>query len=62
MGCGCKQNPLQKVEGRIGSRGWGSIANSELRLIDEFIFSKLGVRPTNQQERIDMYGTAKSTK
>ena len=60
--CSCKQNPLQKVEGRIGSRGWGSIANSELRLIDEFIFSKLGVRPTTQQERIDMYGNAKSTK
>lgn len=62
MGCGCKQNPLQKVEGRIGSRGWGSIANSELRLIDEFIFTKLGVRPSNQEERITMYGNAKSTK
>jgi len=60
--CSCKKNPLQKVEGRIASRGWGSIANSELRLIDEFIFSKLGVRPSTQQERIDMYGNAKSTK
>jgi hypothetical protein len=58
--CSCKQSPLQKVEGRLASRGWGNIANSELRLIDEFIFTKLGVRPSTQQERIDMYGTAKS--
>jgi hypothetical protein len=58
--CSCKNTPLQKVEGRIASRGWGNIANSELRLIDEFIFTKLGVRPSTQQERIDMYGTAKS--
>jgi hypothetical protein len=58
--CSCKNTPLQKVEGRIASRGWGNIANSELRLIDEFIFTKLGLRPSTQQERIDMYGTAKS--
>jgi hypothetical protein len=58
--CSCKQSPLQKVESRLASRGWGHIANSELRLIDEFIFTKLGVRPSTQQERIDMYGTAKS--
>lgn len=60
--CSCKNTPLQKVEGRIASRGWGSIANSELRIIDEFVFTKLGVRPSTQQERIDMYGNAKSTK
>ena len=60
--CSCKNTPLQKVEGRIASRGWGSIANSELRLIDEFIFTKLGIRPFTAQERIDMYGNAKSTK
>jgi hypothetical protein len=58
--CSCKQSPLQKVESRLASRGWGNIANSELRLIDEFIFSKLGVRPSSSQERIDMYGNAKS--
>jgi hypothetical protein len=58
--CSCKQSPLQKVESRLASRGWGNIANSELRLIDEFIFTKLGVRPSTHQERIDMYGTAKS--
>jgi hypothetical protein len=58
--CSCKNTPLQKVEGRIASRGWGNIANSELRLIDEFIFSKLGVRPSSPEERIEMYGTAKS--
>lgn len=57
--CSCKQTPLQKVEARIASRGWGNIANSELRLIDEFIFTKLGVRPSTQQERIDLYGAAK---
>lgn len=59
--CSCKQNPLQKVEGRIASRGWNSIANSELRLIDQFIFTKLNEIPSNQQERIEMYGRAKTT-
>jgi hypothetical protein len=58
--CSCKQNPLQKVEGRIASRGWAQIANSELRLIDQFIFSKLGVLPSTQEERIEMYGRAKA--
>jgi hypothetical protein len=58
--CSCKQSPLQKVESRLASRGWGQIANSELRLIDQFIFSKLGVLPSTQEERIEMYGTAKS--
>jgi hypothetical protein len=59
--CSCKQSPLQKVESRLASRGWGNIANSELRLIDEFIFTKLGVRPGSQEERIEMYGRAKTT-
>jgi len=58
--CSCKQTPLQKVEARIASRGWGYIANSELRLIDQFIYTKLGVRPTSQEERIEMYGRAKA--
>jgi hypothetical protein len=60
--CNCKNTPLQKVEGRIASRGWGSIANSELKLIDQFILLKLGLVPSNPQERIDMYGNAKSIK
>lgn len=60
--CSCKQTPLQKVEARIASRGWGNIANSELRLIDEFIFTKLGVRPSTQEERIEKYGAAKQSK
>jgi hypothetical protein len=59
--CSCKQNPLQKVESRIASRGWGHIANSELRLIDQFIFTKLNERPGSQEERIEMYGRAKTT-
>jgi hypothetical protein len=60
--CSCKHTPLQKVEARIASRGWGSIANSELKLIDQFILLKLGVVPSTLQERIDMYGNAKSIK
>lgn len=58
--CSCKQTPLQKVEARVASRGWSYIANSELKLIDEFIFQKLGDRPSNMEQRIEMYGTAKS--
>lgn len=59
--CSCKMTPLQKVEGRIASRGWGNIANSELRLIDQFIYTKLGVMPSTQEERLEMYGRAKTT-
>jgi hypothetical protein len=48
------------VEARIASRGWNYIANSEIKLIDEFIFQKIGNRPGNMEERMNMYGTAKS--
>ena len=58
--CSCKQTPLQKVEARIASRGWHYIANSELRLIDEFIFQSIGERPGDMEQRIEMYGRAKS--
>jgi hypothetical protein len=58
--CSCKNTPLQKVEARIASRGWNYIANSELKLIDEFIFQKINDRPANMEQRIEMYGNAKS--
>lgn len=57
--CSCKQTPLQKTEMRMAVKGWDKLALSELELIDEFIFSKIGVRPNNQEERTEMYGRAK---
>jgi hypothetical protein len=57
--CSCKQTPLQKVEMRMAVRGWNALALSELELIDNFIFSKLGVKPNGQEERTEMYGRAK---
>lgn len=60
MGCGCRQTPLQRVERSIQTRGWGNLTGSEMVVIDEFIFSKLGVRPSTNEERPDLYGQAKS--
>ena len=57
--CSCKQTPLQKVEMRLSVKGWNGIANSELRLIDQFIYQKLGVMPSTQEERVELYGRAK---
>jgi hypothetical protein len=57
--CSCKQTPLQKVEMRLAVKGWDRLALSELKLIDEFIFSKLGMSPNGQEERTIMYGRAK---
>jgi len=61
MGCGCKLSPLEKVDKRIQSVGFGRLAVSEIRLIDNLIKDKLGLMPTSQQERIDLYGRAKQT-
>lgn len=58
--CSCKQTPLQKVERRIVSSGWTRLSNSELGLIDAFIFSKLNEYPSSQSVRIEMYGRAKT--
>lgn len=61
MGCGCKLSPLEKVDKRIQSVGFGRLAVSEVRLIDNFIKDKLGLIPQSNQERIDLYGRAKQT-
>jgi hypothetical protein len=61
MGCGCKLSPLEKVDQRIKSVGFQRLAVSEIRLIDNFIMSKLGEVPNTPQERIDLYGRAKQT-
>ena len=54
--------PLQKVERRLTSSGCSRLANSELAIVDDFIFSKLGVRPSSQEDRQNKYGDAKSRK
>jgi hypothetical protein len=58
--CSCKQSPLQKVEMRLSIKGWNKLANSELKLIDQFIFTKLGLSPSTQEDRVELYGRAKS--
>jgi hypothetical protein len=62
MGCGCKLSPLDKVDKRLQSSGWNRLTLSEFKLIDNFINEKLGTRPNTPDERIDMYGRAKSKK
>lgn len=57
--CSCKMTPLQKVERRIQAGGFDRLANSEIAILDDFIFSKIGVRPRDIEERKAMYGRAK---
>lgn len=59
MGCGCKKTPLMRIEARMVGSGWAKLANSELGVIDAFIFDKLGLYPNGMAERISMYGDAK---
>jgi len=48
-----------RIEARMVGSGWAKLANSELGVIDAFIFDKLGVYPNGMAERISMYGDAK---
>lgn len=60
--CSCKLSPLEKVDKRIQVVGWNRLALSEFKLIDNFIFDKIGERPNTPDERIALYGRAKNTK
>ena len=57
--CSCKMTPLQKVERRIQAGGFDRLAPSELVILDQFIFGKLGIQPSNMEERKDLYGRAR---
>ncbi len=58
-GCSCKKSPLQKLEQRISVRGWDRLAPSETASIDAYINEKLGVYPSDNKERIELYKKAK---
>jgi len=52
--------PLQKVERRIQSSGWERLSPSETKIIDAYIFGRLGgITPSTPEERIELYGRAK---
>jgi len=51
--------PLQKIERRIQAGGFDRLAPSELVILDQFIFDKIGVKPSNMEQRKEMYGRAK---
>lgn len=59
MPCNCKQTPLQKVERNITANGWSRISGSEMMIIDDFIFTYLGVGPSTNEERPELYARAK---
>lgn len=58
--CNCKQTPLDKVERYLRANGWARISGSQMQVIDEFIFNTIGLRPTTNEDRPDLYGSAKS--
>jgi hypothetical protein len=58
--CSCKTTPLQKAERRLVVYGWSKLATSDLKLIDHLISTKLGVSPTSQEDREELYKQAKS--
>jgi len=62
MGCSCKQSPLERTERKIQYWGWQKLAPSDIRVVDNFIFSKLEKYPNSMEERISFYGEAKSIK
>jgi len=51
--------PLQKVERRIQAGGFDRLAPSELVILDQFIFGKIGIQPSNMEQRKELYGRAK---
>lgn len=58
--CNCRQGPLERTERYIRTNGWSKMVGSQMEVIDEFIFNMLGVRPSTNEERPDLYGQAKS--
>ena len=58
MGCSCN-DPIKKMEARVMSRGFEAMSNSDIRMMDNYIYSKLEVRPTSIQERKDLFAQAK---
>lgn len=60
MGCSCKTTPLQRTERKIQYWGWPGLAPSDLKVIDNFIFSKLEQYPSTMEERQHLYSVAKS--
>lgn len=60
--CSCKSTPIQRLETRLVSRGWGAMNPSDYQLINEFIFQKLGVRPETYQETQLLFNEAKKVK
>lgn len=58
MACGCK-DPIKKLEARVMSRGFEAMSNSDVMMMNNYIHSKLGVIPTNIQERKDLFAQAK---
>jgi len=59
MGCNCKTTPLQRTERKIQYWGWQGLAPSDLKVLDNFIFSKLNVYPNNEN-RQHLYSEAKA--
>jgi len=59
-GCSCKKSPIQKLDMRIRSWGWNGLTPSYLRIADEFIQKKLGVLPTDMEDRQRLYQEAKN--
>lgn len=57
--CSCKLSPLEKLERKLATRSWSKLYPSETAIIDAFIFDKLSVYPTTQDERYDLYRKAK---
>jgi len=58
MACSCS-DPIKKMEARVLSRGFEKMSNSDIRLMDNYIYDKLGVRPTTIDERKNLYAEAK---
>jgi len=58
-GCSCKKSTLEKLEMRLRSWGWANLTIPYLKIADDYIFSRLGVLPTDMDNRIELYKKAK---
>jgi hypothetical protein len=58
MACACN-DPIKKLEARVISRGFERMSNSDIKLMDNYIHSKLAVYPTSMAERKDLFSQAK---
>lgn len=59
--CNCKLTPLQRTERKIQYWGWNKLANSDLKVLDNFIYSVLQLTPSTMEERQSLYSQAKNT-